>query len=70
MTTTTAIPQAVPFFQRLIALRWDNWEGGLIVFVVGMALAIALLPPQISFWASAGMAALFAMTRQRSRCSF
>jgi multiple sugar transport system permease protein len=62
MTTTTDVPQIVPFFQRVIALRWDNWQGALIVFVIGMALAIASLPPQVSFWASSALAALFAVT--------
>ena len=62
MTTTTDVPQAAPFFQRLIAPRWDNWRGALIVFIVGMAVAIPLLPAQISFWAAAALAALFAAT--------
>ena len=62
MTTTTDVPQTVPFLQRVIALRWDNWPGSLIVFVIGMALAIAFLPPQVSFWASSALAALFAVT--------
>jgi multiple sugar transport system permease protein len=62
MTTTTDAPQTAPFFQRVIALRWDNWRGALIVFVIGMALAIAFLPPQVSFWASSALAALFAVT--------
>ena len=62
MTTTTDVPQAAPFFQRLIAPRWDNWRGALIVFIVGIAVAIPLLPPQISFWAAAALAALFAAT--------
>ena len=62
MTTTADVPQTVPFFQRLVALRWDNWRGALIVFVIGTALAIASLPPQVSFWASSALAALFAVT--------
>ena len=62
MTTTTDVPQTAPFLQRLIALRWDNWQGALIVFVIGMALAIAFLPPQISFWVSSALAALLAVT--------
>jgi multiple sugar transport system permease protein len=62
MTTTTEVPQTVPFLQRLVALRWDNWRGALIVFVIGAALAIASLPPQVSFWASSALAALFAVT--------
>jgi multiple sugar transport system permease protein len=62
MTTTTDVPQTVPFFQRLIALRWDNWQGALIVFVIGMTVAIAFLPPQVSFWASSALGALFAVT--------
>ena len=52
----------VPFFRRLIALRWNNWQGALIVFVIGMAVAIASLPPQVSFWVSSALAALFAVT--------
>ncbi|HVP97832.1 MAG TPA: hypothetical protein VMS87_01000 [Roseiarcus sp.] len=62
MTTTTEVSEAVPLVQRLIAPRWDNWRGALIVFIAGMAVAIALLPPNISFWASALLAALFAAT--------
>src|SRR4029077_6088734 len=62
MTTTTDVPQTVPFFQRLVALRWDNWQGALIVFVIGTALAIASFPPQVSFWVSSALAALFAVT--------
>ena len=62
MTTTTDVPQTVPFFQRLVALRWDNWQGALIVFVIGAALAIASFTPQVSFWVSSALAALFAVT--------
>ena len=62
MMTTTDFPEPAPFLQRLIAPRWDNWRGGLFVFLVGMAIAIPLLPPKYSFWASAALAALFAAT--------
>src|ERR1700692_244015 len=62
MTTKTDVPQTLPFLRRVTALRWDNWQGGLIVFLIGMALAIAFLPPQLSFWASSALAALFAVT--------
>src|SRR4029077_3813601 len=33
-----------------------------IVFVIGTALAIASFPPQVSFWVSSAVAALFAVT--------
>ena len=61
MTTTIDVPESVPFLQRLTALRWDNWRGGLLVFIVGMAVAI---PPaaEIFVLASAALAALFAAT--------
>jgi multiple sugar transport system permease protein len=62
MTTTTDVPESIPLFQRLIAPRWDNWRGGLMLFIVGMAVAISLLPPNYSFWASAALAMLFAAT--------
>src|SRR5277367_1377417 len=62
MTSTTDISESGPYLQRLIAPRWDNWRGGLIVFLVGMAVAVSLLPPKYSFWASAALAALFAAT--------
>ena len=62
MTTTIDVPDSAPFLQRLTAPRWDNWRGGLLVFIVGMAVAIPLLPPRYSFWASAALAALFAAT--------
>jgi multiple sugar transport system permease protein len=62
MTTTTDFPESGPFLQRLTALRWDNWRGGLVVFLIGMAVAIPLLPPNLSFWVSSALAALFAAT--------
>src|SRR6202042_3642461 len=62
MTTTTDVPQTVPFFQRVIALRRNNWQGALILVVIGTTVAIALLPPQVSFWASSALAALFGVT--------
>jgi multiple sugar transport system permease protein len=62
MTTAIDFPDSAPLLQRLTALRWDNWRGALILFVIGMAIAIPVLPPQISFWASAALAALFAAT--------
>ena len=52
--TTTDFPEPAPFLQRLIAPRWDNWRGGLFVFLVGMAIAIPLLPPKYSFWIVGG----------------
>ena len=60
MTTTTDLPKAAPALQRLIAPRWDNWRGALAVFIIGTALAIALLAPKFSFWLSAALAVLFA----------
>jgi multiple sugar transport system permease protein len=62
MTTTTDFRESAPFLQRLTALRWDNWRGALLVFLVGMAVAIPLLPPQYSFWVSAALAVLLAAT--------
>jgi len=62
MTTITDVPEAVPALRKLIAPRWNNWPGALVVFVIGTALAIALLEPKFSFWVSAALAVLFAAT--------
>jgi multiple sugar transport system permease protein len=60
--TSTDVINPMPLPMRLVALRWNNWPGALILFIVGMAIAIAVLPPQISFWVSAALAGLFAAT--------
>jgi multiple sugar transport system permease protein len=39
-------------------LRWSNWPAALALLLIGMPLAIALLPPALSFWVSAAFAVL------------
>ena len=43
---------------RVLEPRWGNWLGSLVLFLAGMPLAVALLPPAASFWVSAGLALL------------
>jgi multiple sugar transport system permease protein len=47
---------------RVFDLRWGNWQGSLILFIIGLPLSIALLPPSISFWVSALLALLLCAT--------
>ncbi len=67
MTTPPAapsqdMPRAVSPVGRMFQLRWNNWPAALVLFVVGMAASIPTLPPATSFWLSAGLAALLAVT--------
>jgi multiple sugar transport system permease protein len=48
--------------QRLIELRWNNWPAALLLFLAGSSLSICTLPAMISFWISAVLAALLAIT--------
>lgn len=47
---------------RLLQLRWDNWQAALILFILGLAASVTLLPPAYSFWVSAALAGLLAFT--------
>ena len=60
MTRIETMP-AASAFDRLAAPRWDNWRAALLLVGVGMPLAIALLPPALSFWVSAALCALLAV---------
>src|SRR5947209_9914072 len=67
MTTPPAAPShplsvSANLMGRLFQLRWDNWPAALVLFILGMAASIATLPPDLSFWLSAALAALFAVT--------
>jgi multiple sugar transport system permease protein len=60
---TIAHPSLAPGLpRRFVELRWDNWPAALVLLVVGMPLAISLLPPAVSFWASAALALLLCTT--------
>ena len=59
---TTEVSPPGNFLQRLVALRWSNWLAALVVFAAGLPVSIALLPPILSFWISAALAALLAAT--------
>jgi len=61
MPLTDAPPSAI-LVERLIAPRWDNWPAALIGFLVGMPLAVAVLPPIASFWLSAVLCAVLVAT--------
>jgi multiple sugar transport system permease protein len=47
---------------RLLTPRWSNWPAALVLFAIGMIAAIVALPPTASFWISAALAALLAVT--------
>jgi multiple sugar transport system permease protein len=61
MTAATTISPP-GFVGRLTEPRWNNWPAALVIFLIGMSVAIAVLPPEISFWVSAALAALLAAT--------
>src|ERR1700733_11770160 len=44
----------------LTELRWNNWPGAMVLFLIGMPATIVVLPPAVSFWVSAVLAALLA----------
>jgi len=48
--------------QSFFGRRWNNWPAALVLLVIGLPLSIALLPPILSFWASAALATLLAVT--------
>jgi multiple sugar transport system permease protein len=66
MTTPPAAPSQIrPHegpFDRAFQLRWDNWPAVLVLFVIGLAASVATLPPAVSFWVSAALAALLAIS--------
>jgi multiple sugar transport system permease protein len=43
------------------ALSWSNWRLALLVAIIAIPAAIALLPPEISFWVALAAAALVAL---------
>jgi len=47
---------------HLFTPRWNNWPAALLLLFVGLPLSIALLPSDVSFWASAALALLLAVT--------
>ena len=49
-------------FRQLAEPRWNNWPAALVLFLVGMPLAIALSPPAISFWLSGALAVILCIT--------
>ncbi len=58
---TNAKKTSRPSFSRgLTELRWNNWPAAMVVFLIGMPVAIMVLPPAVSFWVSAVLAALLA----------
>jgi multiple sugar transport system permease protein len=61
MTTADTSPPS-GFAQALLDRRWNNWPAALVLFLAGMPVAIALLPPAVSFWVSAALAALLGAT--------
>jgi multiple sugar transport system permease protein len=50
------------FVRGLAKLRWNNWPAAMVLFLIGMPVAIMLLPPAVSFWVSAALAALLAVS--------
>jgi multiple sugar transport system permease protein len=67
MTTPPAAPShEMPppegLIGRVFQLRWDNWPAALVLFLAGIAASIPTLPPTASFWLSAILAALLAIT--------
>jgi multiple sugar transport system permease protein len=60
--TTNTLPTPWPLWNRLREPSWDNWPLALIVFLIGLSVAIPTLPPAASFWIGAGLAALLAVT--------
>ena len=50
------------YVRRLLTPTWNNWRAALLLFIAGLPLSIALLPPAVSFWISAALAVLLAAT--------
>jgi multiple sugar transport system permease protein len=50
------------FLARLAEPRWNNWPAALTLLIVCMPIAIAFLPPAVSFWVSGGLCALLVGT--------
>ena len=61
MTASELSPPA-SLIARLRAPGWNNWPAALVLFLLGMPLAIATLPPSVSFWISGALAVLLATT--------
>src|SRR4051812_24746347 len=59
---TTDISTARPFASRFFELNWKNWPLALVVTIIVAPLAIALLPPEVSFWVAGATCALVALT--------
>jgi multiple sugar transport system permease protein len=47
---------------RMFQIRWNNWPAALGLFILGSAASLATLPPTLSFWLSAALAVLLAIT--------
>jgi multiple sugar transport system permease protein len=60
--TSNTLPPPRPLWDRLREPSWGNWPLALIVFFIGLLVAIPTLPPAASFWIGAGLAALLAVT--------
>jgi multiple sugar transport system permease protein len=60
--TINTLPTPWPLWHRLREPSWDNWPLALIAFLVGLSIAIPTMPPAVSFWIGAGLAALLAVT--------
>jgi len=60
--TTNILPLPRPFWDRLREPSWGNWPLALIAFFIGLLVTIPTLPPAVSFWVGAGLAALLAVT--------
>ena len=60
--TASEAPPAESFVMRLLQPRWNNWPAALVLLALAMPLAIATLSPSVSFWVSAVLAALLAIT--------
>jgi len=60
--TTADVPVPARILQRFATPRWSNWPAALAIFLAGLPLSIAIFPPILSFWISAALAALLAVT--------
>jgi multiple sugar transport system permease protein len=59
MTSFVKLPPR-SFLAQLVEPQWNNWPAALTLLIVGMPIAIALLPPALSFWVSGALCALLA----------
>ena len=60
MTSVTTTAAKSP--SRIFELRPDNWPAAFILAIIISILAIALLPPKVSFWVSLAACALAALS--------